>query len=96
VVGRGQVWGIEASGGTDHLLSTLPEAARTARAVLVKAPKAGQEERADLPAVGPETIERLQAAGLAGLAIAAGKTLLLEREETLRRANAAGLVVWAR
>jgi DUF1009 family protein len=96
VVGSGQVWGVETIGGTDHMLATLPQGAQAARAVLVKAPKAGQEERADLPAVGPETIERLQAAGLAGLAIAAGKTLLLEREETLRRANAAGLVIWAR
>lgn len=96
VVGAGQVWGIEAVGGTDHLLETLPQGAAQARALLVKAPKLGQDLRADMPAVGPGTIDALVRAGLAGMVVRAGATLMLDRDETLRRADAAGLVVWAR
>ena len=36
----------------------------------------------DMPAIGPDTIRAVQAAGLAGLAIDAGRVLLLEPEQT--------------
>ena len=96
VVGAGQIWSIETIGGTDHMLSTLPSSVRTKRAVLVKKPKSGQDWRADLPTIGPTTIDRLAEAGLAGLVIDAGAVLLLDRGETLSRADAAGLVLWSR
>lgn len=96
VVGGGQVWGIEASGGTDHLLRTLPARASGARAVLVKAPKAGQDMRVDMPTVGPETISAIKAAGLAGLVVDAGQVVLLAPEEAKAEARDAGLVFWAR
>ena len=96
VVGAGLVWGIETIGGTDHMLSTLPDQAASKRAVLVKHPKTGQDLRADLPTVGPATSERLVAAGLAGMVIEAGAVLLLDRDETIARADAAGLVLWSR
>jgi DUF1009 family protein len=96
VVGAGQVWGIETVGGTDHMLATLPESAARARAVLVKRPKAGQDLRADLPTIGPGTIEAVAHAGLAGVVIAAGRALVLDRADTIARANDAGLVLWSR
>ncbi len=96
VVGRGQVWGIETAGGTDHMLRSLPEAVRGVGAVLVKAPKRGQDLRADMPVVGPETVAAAVAAGLAGLVIEAGRVILMEPEETIRRADAAGFVLWSR
>lgn len=96
VVGAGQVWGIETTGGTDHMLRTLPERVRGAGALLVKTPKVGQDLRADMPAVGPETIDAIAAAGLAGLVVDAGQVILLEPEETARRAESSGLLFWAR
>ena len=96
VVGAGQVWGIEAIGGTDHLLTTLPANVRDANPVLVKRPKTGQDLRADMPTVGPGTIDALVRAGLRGLVVDAGAVIMLEREETLARAEAAGLVLWSR
>lgn len=96
VVGRGQVWGIETAGGTDHMLRTLPDGAANARAVLVKAPKVGQDLRADMPTIGPRTIDTVSAAGLAGLVIDAGSVILLDPEDTLKRAEAARLVLWSR
>ena len=96
VVGGGQVWGIETVGGTDHMLRTLPPEVHKAQAVLVKAPKAGQEMRADMPTVGPETIRAAHSAGLAGVVVDAGRVVLVKREETIAEARAAGLVFWAR
>ncbi|XDA99720.1 UDP-2,3-diacylglucosamine diphosphatase LpxI [Sulfitobacter sp. LCG007] len=96
VVGAGQVAGIETLGGTDHMLAHLPERARKLRAVLVKRPKRGQDRRVDLPTVGPATLDAIAAAGLAGLVIDAGDVILLDREDAVARADAQGLVLWAR
>ncbi|AEI93947.1 LpxI family protein [Roseobacter litoralis] len=96
VVGQGQVWGIETIGGTDHLLTSLPTGVRGARAVLVKAPKTGQDVRADLPTIGPDTVQAAAEAGLAGLIIQAGQVILLEPDATIAGANKAGLVLWSR
>jgi len=63
------------------------------RGVLVKCAKPGQELRADLPSIGPQTIEAVHAAGLAGIAVEAGRSLVLEGSETIARANALGLFV---
>ena len=96
VVGKGQVWGIETIGGTDHMISTLPSRVRGARAVLVKRPKSAQEMRADMPTIGPDTVAAVTKAGLAGLVIEAGGVLILDRENTVAAANAAGIVLWSR
>lgn len=96
VVGTGQVWAIEAIGGTDHMLHSLPDGAQKARAVLVKSPKEGQDLRADLPTIGPDTIDAVVAAGLAGVVITAGAVILLDAKITCHRAQEAGLVLWSR
>ncbi len=96
VVGAGQVWGIETIGGTDHMLGSLPEGVRRAEAVLVKAPKLEQDLRADMPTIGPETISAAAAAGLAGIVISAGAVILLDPDETRKRADANGLVLLSR
>ena len=46
-----------------------------------------------MPAIGPRTVERAVEAGLAGIAVLAGRVLVAEREETVRRADATGLFV---
>ena len=63
VVAKGYVVAVEAAEGTDAMLERCAELRRTGRArgrgltgVLVKAPKPGQEERVDLPTIGPETV----------------------------------------
>ena len=96
VVGAGQVWGIETIGGTDHLLATLPEGVRGAGAILVKAPKAGQDLRADMPTIGPETVAGAAAAGLTGIVLTAGEVILLDPEGTRRLAQDAGITLLSR
>ncbi len=73
IVEHGYVLGVEAAEGTDALTERCGKLKREGRGgVLVKIKKPGQEERADLPAIGPMTIEKLHAAGFAGVAIEAG------------------------
>lgn len=103
VVAQGICLGLESIQGTDVMLDFV---ARTsagfrpdpegARGVLYKAPKPGQDWRLDLPAIGPDTVERAVAAGLAGIVVQAGAVLLLGREETIKAADAAGLFLWGR
>ena len=66
------------------------------RGVFWKAPKPGQDRRIDLPAIGPETVDKVARAGLAGIAWQAGGVILLEREDAVERARAAGVCLWAR
>lgn len=66
------------------------------RGVLWKAPKPGQDRRIDLPAIGPETVDQIARAKLAGIAWQANGVVLLEREETMERARSAGVFLWAR
>ena len=64
--------------------------------VLVKAPKPGQEERVDLPTIGPETIKGAVAAGLAGIAVAAKHVLTADRAATIAAADAHELFIFGR
>ena len=99
VVANGFVLAVEAAEGTDAMLErcqTLDaQARRDARAgVLVKRPKPGQELRIDLPAIGPETVRRASAAGLAGIAVEAGVALIIDRDEVIALADEAGIFVY--
>ncbi|HBU14490.1 MAG TPA: DUF1009 domain-containing protein, partial [Gemmobacter sp.] len=67
-----------------------------ARGVFYKAPKPGQDLRIDLPTLGLDTLARVQAAGLAGIAFQAGGVILLDRAAMLAEAERLGLFLWAR
>jgi DUF1009 family protein len=88
----GVVLGVEAAEGTDRLILRCGELSREGRGpVLVKLPKTGQEQRVDLPTLGPTTVANLAQAGFVGAAFAAGETLMVEAEATVAAADAAGL-----
>jgi DUF1009 family protein len=59
----------------------------------VKAPKSAQDLRFDLPTIGPRTIEGAGKAQLAGVAIIAGNTIVVEPQAMIEVADAAGLFV---
>ncbi len=96
VVHEGQVLALEASFGTDWMLKALVERPDGRGGLLYKAPKPGQDRRIDLPVIGPETVDACAAAGLDGIIIEAGGVMLLDRQEAIRRADAAGLFIWVR
>ena len=62
-------------------------------AVVIKRSKAHQDLRFDLPAIGPLTIEAMASVGAVVLAVEAGRTVLLDREDTLERANRARIAI---
>jgi len=100
VVIDGHVVAVEDIEGTDGLLARvgrLREQGRIrsplGRGVLVKTPKSGQDLRFDLPTIGPRTVQGVAAAGLGGIAVAAGDTLLAEPEVTIAAADRTGLFV---
>jgi DUF1009 family protein len=92
VVKSRMVLAVEALEGTD---ATLRRGGALGRggAVAVKVSKPTQDLRFDVPAVGAATIAVCRDAGIAVLALEAGRTLLLERERVLAEAAAADLVL---
>ncbi len=96
VVQQGLVLGVEAIEGTDALLARCAGLRREGPGgVLVKLVKPGQDRRVDLPTIGPVTIEGAAAAGLTGIAIEAGGTIVVDRPATVAAADAAGLFLIA-
>lgn len=95
VIRAGSLLAEEAADGTDAMLGRLrPGHPHGRGGVLVKAPKPGQERRADLPAIGPGTVAAAKAAGLDGIAVEAGGALLIEAERSIAEADAAGLFLF--
>lgn len=94
VVCEGIVLGVEAAEGTDALIERCHALKGAERGgVLVKILKPQQEQRADPPTIGPETIRRVAAAGLRGIAIEAGRALVIDAQAVAQAADAADLFV---
>ncbi|MCZ6796161.1 MAG: UDP-2,3-diacylglucosamine diphosphatase LpxI [Planctomycetota bacterium] len=85
---------VEGMEGTDRNILRAGELCKRGF-VVVKVAKDGHDMRFDVPAVGPRTIGTMKAAGGKVLALEAGKTIILEREEVIRQANRHGIVVAA-
>ena len=95
----GRIVALEGVEGTDAMLlrvAALRAEGRISprrRGVLVKLCKPQQDIRADLPTIGIETVENAQKAGLAGIAVEAGRALVLDRDAMLKAAEQAGIFV---
>lgn len=100
VVVDGHVIAVEDIEGTDGLLARVARLrqekrirAKPGRGVLVKTPKTRQDLRFDLPTLGPKTIDGVIGAGLAGIGIVAGYTLVAEADVMTAKADRAGVFV---
>ena len=88
----GRVVALEGAEGTDNMIGRIALMRQERRipkhgGVLVKCVKPNQEKRADLPTIGPDTIEQAYQAGLTGVAIEAGSSFILELEKTIEVAD---------
>ena len=92
-VRRGMVIAVEAVEGTDAMITRA--GACTRGVVIVKVGRPRQDPRYDLPAVGPQTVAALSAAGGTALAVEAERTLLLERGRLIAQADEAGIALVA-
>lgn len=88
----GAVIAREDEAGTDALLAR----AGLAAGLLFKAPKPGQDRRADLPTIGPATAEAARDAGLRGIVIEAGGVIVLDQPRVLALLGEAGMFLWVR
>ncbi len=100
VVANNYVLAIEAAEGTDNMLLRIADLREMRRVttpkgvgVLVKAPKPKQDQRFDLPTIGPQTVANAARASLAGIAVAAGNTMMADPAELIAAADRAGLFV---
>lgn len=95
----GRVIALEGIEGTEGLLERVAalrvhgRLAGKKRGVLVKVSKPQQDPRADLPSIGPRTVDFAHRAGLAGIAVEAGRSLVLDGPEVVRLANELGVFV---
>ena len=85
---------VEAVEGTDEAIKRGGQLAKDG-AVVVKRCKPQQDLRFDLPAVGPRTIEIMASVNASVLAVEAGRTIILDRDLTLKKAQSAGIAVVA-
>ncbi|MEZ5895943.1 MAG: UDP-2,3-diacylglucosamine diphosphatase LpxI [Parvularculaceae bacterium] len=100
VVAGGFVLAIEAVEGTDAMLRRCAAVSselrgEEANGVLVKRTKPGQELRVDLPTIGVNTVQASIEANLKGIAVEAGKTIILEPSRVAELADNHGLYVYA-
>ncbi|MGH9483546.1 MAG: LpxI family protein [Terriglobales bacterium] len=86
----------EAMEGTDAIIQRAAELAAGRPLTVVKVAKPKQDLRFDVPVIGPRTIATMRAAGATALGLESGITLMLEREECLAAANAAGITIEGR
>lgn len=100
VVSGGRVIATEDIAGTDALLArckTFRDSGLVgdgqARLVLAKVAKPGQPLHVDLPAIGPDTVTGAARAGISAIAVQAGRTLLIEREQIVAHADNAGIAL---
>lgn len=94
VVKRRTVLAVEGIEGTDAAIRRGGELGRGG-VVVVKVSKPGQDLRFDVPAVGMTTIEVMREVGARVLALEAGRTLMIDREEVVRAADSAGIAIVA-
>ncbi len=94
VVQQGLVLGVEAAEGTDALIERCAGLRRAGPGgVLVKVKKPGQDRRVDLPTIGVSTVTAAAAAGLSGIAVEAGGTLVMDRSAVAETADRVGVFV---
>ncbi len=96
VVLDNQVLAVEGIFGTAWMLQSLAQRPDVGGGVLFKAPKSGQDRRADLPVIGPDTVTAAVAAGLAGIVVEKGGVIVLERERVIEECNRLGIFLYVR
>ncbi|MEP3196673.1 MAG: UDP-2,3-diacylglucosamine diphosphatase LpxI [Lentilitoribacter sp.] len=102
---NGTVVAIEGPDGTDAMLKALadnsgvnPTAEQQTdlasnQGVLVKLCKPQQDKRADLPTIGPTSVINAHKAGLSGIAVEAGRSFILDKENVIKEADKYGMFI---
>ena len=94
VVKEGIVLAVEGFDGTN---ATIKRGGRIGRrgAVVIKVAKEDHDMRFDIPVIGTKTIAVMRRAGISALSVQAGRTIILDLPEVIKRANHAGIAITA-
>jgi DUF1009 family protein len=91
-----EIIAVEAVEGTDQIIERTGHFCKRKGWILCKASNPNQDMRFDVPTVGVATIENLHAQGATALVLEAGRTIMLEKEKLLKRADELSITVIAR
>jgi DUF1009 family protein len=95
VVAEAACVALEAMEGTDAVIDRAASLVNGRPLRVVKLAKPKQDLRFDVPVIGLSTIETLKRAKVSAIAIEAKKTLMMDKDELLREADAAGIAIVA-
>jgi DUF1009 family protein len=84
---------VEAMEGTDATIRRAADLVAGERLTVVKASRPGKEMRFDLPVIGLKTLETMQECNVSALGVDAGRTLMIEKDRFLVKANQLGMTV---
>ncbi len=99
VIANRHILAVEAIEGTDEMLKRVAALRANGRlratsgGVMVKAPKRDQDRRFDLPSIGPRTVEEVTKAGLSGIAVVGGATIVAEADKLSMAADRAKVFI---
>jgi len=88
-----EVIAVEAIEGTAKMIERAGEFCKSGGWTLIKTSKPNQDMRFDVPCVGPDTIRSLAENGAKSLVVEAGKTIIIDKPETLKLADELGIAV---
>lgn len=88
-----EVIAVEAIEGTASMIERAGQLCKSGGWTLIKAAKPNQDMRFDVPCVGPDTINSMAACGGKCLVVEAGKTIIIDKTETLKLADELGIAV---
>jgi len=93
VVKSQAVVAVEAMEGTDATIRRAAELAHRERLTVIKVSRPNLEMRFDVPVIGPETLRVFRECNVTALAVDAGRTLIIERDQFLREAADSGICI---
>lgn len=94
VLKQGTILAVEAFEGTDEAIRRAGKLGGPGT-VVVKVAKCGHDMRFDIPVIGLRTMRMLRKIKAAGLAVEAGRAILLEREAIVAEVNRLGMFLTA-
>jgi UDP-2,3-diacylglucosamine hydrolase len=86
---------VEAMEGTDETIRRAAQLAGGLALTVVKVSRPRQDMRFDVPVIGSQTLQVLEACHVTALAIDAGKTLIFDREQLVLAADRLGIAIVA-
>ena len=91
-----EVIAVEAIEGTAEMIKRAGQFCKSGGWTLIKTSKPNQDMRFDVPCVGPDTIRSLAENRAQCLVVEAGKTIIIDKPETIKLADQLGITILGR